>query len=176
MRKTQRVEVGLKEKGALLSVTTWMNLEDITASEISHMRPRGANSMISRIWNLKQSSENGGCQGLGEGRWGEVRQKGGEFCFICVFARECVCTSVSTCVCMHARAGAYACTQTFVYMCALSRVRLSVIPRTVAHQAPLSMGFPRQKYWSGLPFPPPGIFLTQGSNPHLLHCGWILYL
>ena len=28
-----------------------------------------------------------------------------------------------------------------------------VTPGTVAHQAPLSMGFPRQKYWSGLPFP-----------------------
>ena len=27
---------------------------------------------------------------------------------------------------------------------------------TVAHQAPLSMGFPRQEFWSGLPFPPPG--------------------
>ena len=27
---------------------------------------------------------------------------------------------------------------------------------TVTHQAPLSMGFPRQKYWSGLPFPSPG--------------------
>ena len=32
-----------------------------------------------------------------------------------------------------------------------------------------SMGFSRQEYWSGLPCPPPGIFLTQGSNPHLLH-------
>ena len=29
-------------------------------------------------------------------------------------------------------------------------------PWTVARQAPLSMGFPRQEYWSGLPFPPPG--------------------
>ena len=29
----------------------------------------------------------------------------------------------------------------------------SVIPWTVAHQAPLSRGFPRQEYWSGLPFP-----------------------
>ena len=29
-------------------------------------------------------------------------------------------------------------------------------PWTGAHQAPLSMGFPRQEYWSGLPFPPPG--------------------
>ena len=31
----------------------------------------------------------------------------------------------------------------------------SVTPWTIAHQAPLSMGFPRQEYWSGLPFPPP---------------------
>ena len=30
-----------------------------------------------------------------------------------------------------------------------------MIPRTVAHQAPLSMEFPRQEYWSGLPFPSP---------------------
>ena len=36
-------------------------------------------------------------------------------------------------------------------------------PWTVAHQAPLSMGFPRQEYWNGLPFRAPGIFLTQGS-------------
>ena len=34
----------------------------------------------------------------------------------------------------------------------LSRVRLFVTLWTVAHQAPLSMGFPRQEYWSGLPF------------------------
>ena len=32
----------------------------------------------------------------------------------------------------------------------------SATPWTVAHQAPLSMGFPRQEYWSGLPFPSPG--------------------
>ena len=38
----------------------------------------------------------------------------------------------------------------------LSCVRLFVIPWTVAHQAPLCMGFFRQKYWSGLPFPSPG--------------------
>ena len=30
------------------------------------------------------------------------------------------------------------------------------IPWTVAHQAPLFMGFPRQEYWNGLPFPSPG--------------------
>ena len=38
----------------------------------------------------------------------------------------------------------------------------------VVHQAPLSMGFPRQEYWSGLPFPPPGILPTQGLNHGLL--------
>ena len=39
---------------------------------------------------------------------------------------------------------------------------------TVAHQAPLPMEFSKQEYWSGLPFSSPGIFPTQGSNPHLL--------
>ena len=37
-----------------------------------------------------------------------------------------------------------------------SRVLLFVTPWTVAQQAPLSMEFPRQEYWSGLPLPPPG--------------------
>ena len=37
-----------------------------------------------------------------------------------------------------------------------SRVWLFVTPRTVAHQAPLSMEFSREQYWSGLQFPPPG--------------------
>ena len=43
----------------------------------------------------------------------------------------CVCVCVCVCVCARA-------------------------PWTAAHQTPLSMGFPRQEYWSGLPFPPPG--------------------
>ena len=37
------------------------------------------------------------------------------------------------------------------------------------------MGFSRQEYWSGLPFPSPGIFLTQGLNLGLLHCRQMLY-
>ena len=37
----------------------------------------------------------------------------------------------------------------------LNHVRLLVTPWTIAHQAPLSMGFSRQEYWSGLPFPSP---------------------
>ena len=36
-----------------------------------------------------------------------------------------------------------------------SRVRLCVTPQTAAHQAPPSVGFSRQEYWSGLPFPSP---------------------
>ena len=43
------------------------------------------------------------------------------------------------------------------------------VPWTIARQVPLSMGFPRQEYRSGLPFPSPGDFLTQGSNLDLLH-------
>ena len=41
----------------------------------------------------------------------------------------------------------------------------SEIPRTVAHQAPLSMKFSRQEYWSGLPCPPPGDFTDLGIKP-----------
>ena len=58
----------------------------------------------------------------------------------------------------------------------LSRVRLFVTPWTVAYQAPPPMGFSRQEYWSGLPFPSPGIFPTQGSNPGLLHCRQMLLM
>ena len=36
---------------------------------------------------------------------------------------------------------------------------------TVAHQAPLSMGFSRQEYWSGLPHPPPGDLPDPGPEP-----------
>ena len=47
----------------------------------------------------------------------------------------------------------------------LSRVRLFVTPWTVAYQAPPSMGFSRQEYWSGLPFPPPGDLPNPGIKP-----------
>ena len=47
----------------------------------------------------------------------------------------------------------------------LSRVRLVVTPWTVAHQAPPSMGFSRQEYWSGLPFPSPGDLPDLGIEP-----------
>ena len=65
----------------------------------------------------------------------------------------------------------------------LSRVRLFATPRTVAYQAPPSMGFSRHAYWSGLPFPSPvhESEIDQScptlSNPHGLQstrllCPW----
>ena len=48
-----------------------------------------------------------------------------------------------------------------------SRVRLCGTPWTAAHQAPLSMGFSRQEYWSGVPLPSPPI---QYTNAYI----WIL--
>ena len=54
------------------------------------------------------------------------------------------------------------------YCWRFSRVRLYVNPGTVALQAPLSLRFSRQEYWSRLHALLQGIFLTQGSNPHLL--------
>ena len=47
----------------------------------------------------------------------------------------------------------------------LSCVRLFVTPWTVAHQAPPSMGFSRQEYWSGLPFPSPADLPNRGIEP-----------
>ena len=48
-----------------------------------------------------------------------------------------------------------------------SRVRLCATPRTAARQAPLSMGFSRQEYWSGLPCPPPGDLPDPGIEPRV---------
>ena len=47
----------------------------------------------------------------------------------------------------------------------LSRVRLFEAQWTVAYQAPPSMGFSRQEYWSGLPFPSPGDLPDPGIEP-----------
>ena len=50
-------------------------------------------------------------------------------------------------------------------MCVLSHVQLFVTPRTVAHQAPLTMEFSRQEYLSGLSFPSPGDLPDPGIQP-----------
>ena len=50
-------------------------------------------------------------------------------------------------------------------MKSLSRVRLFATPWTVAYQALPSVGFSRQEYWSGLPFPSPGDLPDPGIKP-----------
>ena len=47
-------------------------------------------------------------------------------------------------------------------------VQLFGTPWTVVFQAPLFIGFSRQEYWSGLPFPPPGDFPNLGIEPKFL--------
>ena len=56
----------------------------------------------------------------------------------------------------------------FMYVCMLSRfshIWLFATPWTIAHQGPLSMGFSKQEYWSGLPCPPPGHPPNAGFKP-----------
>ena len=63
----------------------------------------------------------------------------------------------------------------------LSRVQLLATPWTIAYQAPPSMGFPRQEYWSGVPLPSPKFMLKyfiifdaiEGIN--FLDCPWLMY-
>jgi len=60
-------------------------------------------------------------------------------------------------------------THTYIKICKWkwhsSHAQLFVTPRTSAHQAPLSMGFSRQGYWSGSPFPSPGDLPDPGLKP-----------
>ena len=56
-----------------------------------------------------------------------------------------------------------------MYECMLSHARLFVTPRTVAHQAPLSMEFYKQEYWSRVPFPTPGDLPNPGIELVILH-------
>ena len=69
-------------------------------------------------------------------------------CLICLYCNVCVSHSV---------------------------VSNSAIRWTVAFQALLAIGFPRQEYCSGLPFPPPGNLSNPGLNLGLLHCRQILH-
>ena len=66
---------------------------------------------------------------------------------------------------MHRKMTQYMC----VPVCMLSCIWLFATPWTVAHQAPLSMEFPRQEYWSGCHFLLQGIFPKQGSKLRLLY-------
>ena len=74
-------------------------------------------------------------------------------------------TTVCVCVCVCVKS--------------LSRVQLFPTPWAVAHQTPLPMGFSRQEYWSGLPFPPPGDLPDPGIEPVPTYVScigrWVLY-
>ena len=75
--------------------------------------------------------------------------------------KGCVCVCVCVCVCARTRVCAHACACARVCVCVHVHQLTSVVSSsaalwTVARQAPLSMGFSRQEYRSGLPFPSPG--------------------
>ena len=53
----------------------------------------------------------------------------------------------------------------YTHVFVLSPVQLFVTPWTAARQAPLSMEFSKQEYWSGLPFPSPGNLPNPGAEP-----------
>ena len=74
---------------------------------------------------------------------------------LCSLCKLYICNRIAcVCVCAH------------VCVCDLfSRVHLFVTPWTEAHQAPLSVEFFRQKYWSGLPFPFPRDLSDPGIEP-----------
>ena len=85
-------------------------------------------------------------------------------------SRLTTCANIHTCMCVCV------CGRVLSH---ISHVQLFATPQTVAHQAPLSMGFPRQEYWSGLPFPTPGDLPIPGVEPPPLEypalAGQILY-
>ena len=64
---------------------------------------------------------------------------------------------------------AYVCIYIYTYICAVPIYSVMsdsfVTSWIVAHQVPLSMGFSKQEYWSGLPFPSPGDLLNPGIKP-----------
>ena len=75
---------------------------------------------------------------------------------------------INMCVCVCARA----CVRAQL----LSLVRLCATPWTIAHRAPLSMGFSRKEYWRGLPFPSPGGSSQTRDRSRISCTGrWILY-
>ena len=80
--------------------------------------------------------------------------------YICM----CVCIYMHVYTCMYT----HACIHIHVCVCMFSHlncVLLFATPWTIAHQAPLSMGFSRQESWHALPCPSPGILHNLGIEP-----------
>ena len=85
----------------------------------------------------------------------------GEESYPGLFYKPSVCVCVCVCVCVHSGVHLRA------HMCSVTQSCLT--PWTVALEAPLSIEFSRQEYWSGCHFLLQRIFPTPGSTPHLLH-------
>ena len=110
---------------------------------------------MGRVWELQQRAmptwgpERGGIRV--QDSHTNLTQAGCKASLSVLYHCACVCVCVCVCarVCMHA----------------LSHVQLLVAPWTAARQAPLSMGFSRQEYWSGLPCPPPGDLCNPVIKP-----------
>ena len=82
----------------------------------------------------------------------------------CVYMCVCVCVCVeSTMECIYTHI--YYKEYTYLWSVSCSVVSDSATPRTVAHQAPLSMEFSRKQYWSRLPFPSLGDLSDPGTEP-----------
>ena len=82
-------------------------------------------------------------------------------------AHVCVCVNYKKCI-FWVTQSMYVC----LYAELLSGVWLFVTAWTVARKAPLSMGFSREEYWSGLPCPPPGDlhWATWEASPRMYRC------
>ena len=83
-------------------------------------------------------------------QWGKERVGQTERHRVALTYVQCVCVCVCVCVCTRTRA------QSCVVF---------ATPWTAARQSPLSVGFSRQEYWSGLPFPSPGDLPCPGTEP-----------
>ena len=119
-------------------VATWIELEIIILNQSK--RERQIPYDIAYIWNLKHDTEN-----------------------LCIKQKQTHRHSKQTC---GFQEGGSRMDWEFgiVVFSLLGRVQLFVALRTVACQAPLSMGFSRQEYWSGLPCPPPGHLPHPGTE------------
>ena len=93
------------------------------------------------------------------------------FCLLCSWGRSAI-YFIKPALCPAQKAeyhdGRHEMEKNSAVLSHFSCIQLFATLWTVAHQAPLSMGFSRLEYWSGLPCPPPGDVPTQGSNLPLL--------
>ena len=90
---------------------------------------------------------------LGSGLWGVCTLVSRYFCISGIVIIIILCIGLVVHVCVRVRAQLLSC------------VQLLVVPWTVAHQAPVSVGFSRQEYQSGLPFPSLGDLHDPGVKP-----------